>query len=355
MITVTKSNNTYFGGNGNTLLLSFPYDKDTVEAIRELPNRKYLPSCKGWIIPAFDIPELFKLMDEDELDIQPEILNTMAEKTVTQSVAERLEGITPKVDFPFKTTCYPHQIEAFNTGITQNTLLLADDQGLGKTKESLDIMSYRYERGQIKKCLIVCGVNGTKYNWEKEIALHTDHSCAMIDGSSTAIRLKQIDKWLADSTLFGVINIEALRKKEIMEALNGHIDAAVVDEIHKAKNGRCQQGEAVRNLSAKYKIGMTGTPITSKAEDLWNILSWLGIERRNYYQFRDAYCEMGGYKQREIVGYKNLDSLNRELDSIMLRRKKEDVIDLPEKIYQTEYVEPPKHRKQNIGKLRKEF
>lgn len=223
-------------------------------------------------------------------------------------------------------------------GIRQSTLLLADDQGLGKTKEALDITAYRHSVGMVQKCLVVCGVNSTKYNWEREIAMHTDLSSQLIDGSNPARKIKQIDEWLSGDAVFGIINIEALRKKEITDALNDdRIQTIIVDEIHKAKNGNCQQGKALRGLNAKYKIGLTGTPITNKAEDLWNILAWLEIESRSYWKFRREFCIEDRWGN--VIRYRNLASLNLELNTVMLRRKKEDVIDLPEKIYLPEYVE----------------
>ena len=48
---------------------------------------------------------------------------------------------------------------------------------------------------------------------------------------------------------------------------------------------------------------------------------------------------MGGFGGYEIVGYKNMAQLTNQLNDIMLRRKKEDVYDLPEKIYVDEYVD----------------
>ena len=48
---------------------------------------------------------------------------------------------------------------------------------------------------------------------------------------------------------------------------------------------------------------------------------------------------MGGYGGYEVVGYRNLGELQENLDSLMLRRLKKDVLDLPDKIYTTEYVE----------------
>lgn len=48
---------------------------------------------------------------------------------------------------------------------------------------------------------------------------------------------------------------------------------------------------------------------------------------------------MGGYGGYKVVGHKNLDELNEELNKVMLRRKKEEVLDLPPKLYKTEFID----------------
>lgn len=165
----------------------------------------------------------------------------------------------------------------------------------------------------------------------------------MVDGKTMDVRVQQLNDWYRGSSYFGVINIESLRNEKIQDALylgikDGYIGAIIVDEIHKAKNGGSQQGKALRFLKAPVKIGLSGTPM-NKAEDLWNILTWLGVERRSFYSFKNAYCTMGGFGGYKVIGYKNLNDLNAELNTVMLRRKKEEVLDLPPKLYSTEYVE----------------
>ena len=165
----------------------------------------------------------------------------------------------------------------------------------------------------------------------------------MIDGKTMAIRVQQLNDWYKGAEYFGIINIESLRNEKIQDALylgikDGFIGAVIVDEIHKAKNGSSQQGKALRTLRTPVRIGLSGTPM-NKAEDLWNILTWLGVEKRSFYSFRNAYCIMGGYGGHKVVGHKNLESLNAELNKVMLRRKKDEVLDLPPKVYSTEYVE----------------
>ncbi len=210
------------------------------------------------------------------------------------------------------------------------------------TKESIDITVAR--KKEIYKCLIVCGVNSVKYNWEAEIKTHSEEGCTIFDDRTMEKRVQHLNSWYKSDEFFGIINIESIRNEKVQDAIHigirdKYIGAIIVDEIHKAKNGRSRQGKALRMLKAPIKIGLTGTPIMSKAEDLWNILTWLGVEHRNVWQFRNSYCVMGGYGGYTVVDYKNLESLNGLLNTVMLRRTKADVLDLPPKVHQTEYVE----------------
>lgn len=345
MITLEKQEKgTYFE---DAFKVSFRYNPETVEKIKRLAYRRYLPEERAWEIPASELVHLVDIMGVENINIDSRYLEGIIKKEdgvaaeTSESVKERLKGIKPIIAYPFKTKPFPHQIEAFNVGNKCTDLLLADDQGLGKTKESIDIAVSRKE--EIGKCLIVCGVNSVKYNWSEEIKIHSDESSIVIDGKTVDKRLSQIREWIYGNDYFGIINIESLRNEKIMDLIydsckNEIIGAVIVDEIHKAKNGMCSQGRSVRNLNCKVRIGLSGTPM-NKAEDLWNILTWLRVEKRSFYSFRNRYCIMGGYGGYKVVGHKNLDELNEELNKVMLRRKKEEVLDLPPKLYKTEFIE----------------
>ena len=355
MIRVEKiGKGTYFD---DAYKISFKYDLSTVQKIKELAERRYIPDLKAWEIPAHELTALVEKFGLSNIMAEESLLDAFKAKEVEDkrdATANRLEGIKPIREFKFKTTPLPHQIEAFNYGMERERLLIGDDMGLGKTKESIDIMVAR--KREAVKCLIVCGVNSTKYNWAEEISKHSGEKSVMIDGKTMSLRVQQIQGWYKGSEYFGIINIESLRNKQIQDAIyngvkNGFIGAVVVDEIHKAKNGNSQQGKALRTLKTPLRMGLSGTPM-NKVEDLWNILTWLGVEKRTFYQFRNTYCIMGGFGGYQVVGYKNLESLNAELNKVMLRRKKEEVLDLPPKVYKTEYVELSRNQQRIYSDIR---
>ena len=313
MITVEKiGQGTYFE---DAFKLSFKYDPVTVGKVKELAQRRYLPEEKAWEIPAYELPNLVNKVGINNIKSDDAVLGALKTKEIEdrrEATQERLRNIKPSIPFDFTTAPLPHQIEAFNYGLERNALLIGDEQGLGKTKESIDIVVAR--KRELCKCLIVCGVNSVKYNWEAEIRTHSKEKSVMIDDRTMDQRVQSLNSWLKGAEYFAIINIESLRNEDMQDA-----------------------------IYAGVKEGFIGPII---AEDLWNILTWLGVEKRSFYSFRNTYCIMGGYGGYKVVGHKNLESLNAELNKVMIRRKKEEVLDLPPKVYHTEFVELT--RKQQI-------
>lgn len=112
------------------------------------------------------------------------------------------------------------------------------------------------------------------------------------------------------------------------------------------KNPTSIQGKALLKLNTETMVAMTGTPIMNNPLEAYMPMKWLGYEKHSYYPFKQHYCIFGGYGGYQIMGYKHLDQLKAQFEDVMLRRLKKDVLDLPEKIYTTEYVEmTPKQEK----------
>lgn len=338
MLTVRKREGKKF--SGESLFVAFPYNPLYVGKVKAMPNRWYHPENKEWEVPKEDMELLLNRFNNEEIKLEG-----IENVSVEEDIEERLRNIIPVMDYEFKLNPYPHQIEGFNEGLEKNNLLIGDEQGLGKTKQAIDVAVARKIKGQVKKCLIVCGINGNKYNWKKEVWKNSNEKAVVMDNKSIDKRAVELREWLLDNEVFfGIINIESIRKEKIIGMLqkaidNNYLELVVVDEIHKAKNGLSKQGKALQKIQPPFKMGLTGTPLHDKAEDLWNILYWFGIEKRSFYRFRNRYCIMGGFKNKKVVSYKNLDELYHILNKVMLRRKKDEVLDLPEKIYIKEYVE----------------
>lgn len=141
-----------------------------------------------------------------------------------------------------------------------------------------------------------------------------------------------------------------LKSKKYVDNIDFAYDIEVKDNhnyttnnvvVHNCKNPTSMQGRAILTLTnkAKYMCAMSGTPLMNNPLDLYFPLSWLGYESHSFYQFKQHYCNFGGWGGSQVVGYKNLDEIRAKMDIVMLRRLKMEVLDLPEKIRQVEYVD----------------
>lgn len=340
MVTVKIDKATWVAGEWSAYL-SFSYDQNMIDFIRELPSRRWDKEQKKWEIPLEQLKLFINRFSDQEYDISGVYVNMGKQPEIESS------------EFNFKTVPFHHQIKGFEYGMSHNKWLLGDEQGLGKTKQVIDIAVAKKLQYGYKHCLIVCGVNGLKWNWVNEVITHSNEKAYILGqrlhGNKVVIegnaeKLADLNDFDNIKEYFVITNIETLRSEEIVEKLaqlcrSQAIEMIAFDEFHKTKNPSSQQAKGILKLQASNMIAMTGTPLMNSPLDLYVVLRWLGYEKHAFYAFKNHYCVMGGYGGYEVISYKNLDHLADSLKGIMLRRLKKDVLDLPEKIYISEYVE----------------
>ena len=344
-IKVRKSKRVYTD-NPYSIFVTFPYNQKIVDTIRTIEGRKWNSEKKEWELPITGLETLIVNLPEFDFEINGYV----------DFSAEENEAVEIPADFSFKTNPFKHQVEGFEYGLNHNNWLLGDEQGLGKTKQVIDIAVAKKLALGYKHCLIVCGVNGLKWNWVEEIKTHSNEQAYILGqrqragktviGSSADKLNDIINLFKADDNApyFLITNVESLRNEQIVTNLKllcqkGIINIVAADEVHKMKNPASQQGKGFLQIQPECKIAMTGTPLMNNPFDLYIILKWLGYEKHTFNAFKHHYATYGGYGGYEVVGYKYLDELQRKLDAIMLRRLKNDVLDLPEKTHIAEYVE----------------
>lgn len=325
-----------------SMYVTFGYNQKLVDTIRSYPSRYWDKDNKCWEVPINKLGDIVTRFPEFNFDI-----------TGTYVPLAKPKVEVPK-DFSFKTKPFDHQIDGFNFGLQNNRWLLGDEQGLGKTKQVIDIAVAKKLEYGYKHCLIICGVNGLKWNWVNEIHTHSNEDAYILGQrtlkngrkvvGSTADKLNDLTHVSSLESYFIITNVETLRDEEIAAKIaymcaTKEIGMVAIDEIHKCKNPSSQQGKGILKIQPECRIAMTGTPLMNTPLDLFIILKWLGFEKHAFYAFKKHYCEFGGYGGYEVVGYKNLDELQERLNDIMLRRLKDEVLDLPEKTYINEYVE----------------
>ena len=338
--------------------VSFEYDSNLVSIIKSMGTRVYIPEKKTWEIPESAVPMLMSRLREYDVLLRGEMRHETPE-----SHAQLPSG------FVFTTKPYKHQMEGVIYGLEHESFLLGDDQGLGKTKEIIDIAMCRKQTDGLKHCLIICGINGNKYNWADEVKIHSREDSwilgtrftkrppiKIIEGS-TKDKMEDLNN--IPHQFFWITNIETLRggsfkekqgkrtviRFPIAEKIQELCDRGIIgmiafDEAHKAKNPDSKQGKALLSIDCKGpKIPMSGTFVLNNPLDLYLPLRWAGFETHSFYAYKQHYCKMGGFGGKEIVGYKNLDELRSMVSKVMLRRVKGDVLDLPPKVHTIEWVD----------------
>lgn len=344
-VNVAKSNKC----NGEwSLYVTFPYVQKIVDTVRDFPTRYWNPEKKEWELPFSKLQDLTEQLRDFDFDISGTYVELAKPK------------IKKPAGFTFKTKPFKHQRKGFQFGLQHDKWLLGDEQGLGKTKQVIDIAVAKKIQNGYKHCLIICGVNGLKWNWINEISTHSEETgyilgqrfkAGKLSIGSNADKLTDLQHVDDISSYFLITNVESVRDEAITQEIvklckSKAIGIVAIDEIHKCKNPQSQQGKGILKIQPDCRIAMTGTPLMNNPLDLFIILKWLGYEKHPFYAYKKHYCEYGGYGGYEIIGYKNLDELQEQLNDIMLRRLKKDVLDLPNKLYIDEYVDmTPKQAK----------
>jgi SNF2 family DNA or RNA helicase len=210
--------------------------------------------------------------------------------------------------------------------------LLADDMGLGKTMQT--VMTWQ-ALGH-PSLLIVCPAS-VRRGWVRELKKW---------GDADAILVEKGSDWAKYDGKSPVVTSYQLAQQCPEEAF---FDFLVIDEIQNARGRGAKQSRYLLDLSkqATYRLGLTGTPMWSRPNDLWMVLHILFPRYRfgTADEFDIAYCNAFWNKWGGKVnkGISNEDELSLRLKYVMLRRTKQDVkTDLPPVTRMVRYVEPSK-------------
>lgn len=187
---------------------------------------------------------------------------------------------------------------------------LADDMGLGKTLQT--IMLLQTLKDKVKKILIICPVS-ILYNWRNELEKFSDLTYSIYYGDER--------EYKTDAQV--ILTSYGLMKKESFSTLGEEeYDILIFDEVQHLKNIRSLGANAARQLKAKFRICLTGTPVENDLSEFYNIMDL---------------CVPGVWGDLGLVrsSSKNKSRLlaRRTVKPFILRRTKDQVLkELPEKI-----------------------
>lgn len=335
----------------SSICVTFDFNQYIVDALKGIPTFYYHKKDQVW---EFPVCYLGRLLDSLTFldEIQLRLLDTPKSDQFRSTKKYNMEPLTEIEKVSFKMKPFEHQLEAINFGLDKEKWLLLDSMGLGKTNSIIWLAETLKRRGLIDHCFIICGVNSLKQNWKKEIAKFSTESAVILGEHVTrtgTVRYKSMEK-RAEQLLnpieefFVITNLESLRDDRIIEAFQNsknRFGLIAFDEAHKAATKTSQQGTNLLKLEAPFKVAATGTLITNNPLSAYVPLSWTENDQSILTTYKSQYCNFGGMKNKQVVGFKNLEVLQEEIQSCSLRRTLDQVrSDMPPKTITLELLEP---------------
>ena len=229
-----------------------------------------------------------------------------------------------------------HQKEAIQKLVENKKFILADDMGLGKTTSTIIAA---LESGS-KKVLIICPAT-LKINWKREIENYSNKTVFIAESKNFSTE--------ADFVIINydiIKNFHDTKKKDESQILASNFDLVIVDEAHYIKNATAQRTKLINDIVKKTERLwlLTGTPMTSRPIDYFNLLSLVDSPvAKNWMAYAIRYCsgyqfKVGNRKVWNVMGSSNLEELRDRTLGLTLRRLKENVLDLPDKIITPVYL-----------------
>lgn len=277
-------------------------------------------------------------------------------------------------EYNFKTQPYEHQEQALEKAKEQDYFAFFMEMGTGKSKVCIDDICISFLENKIN-CAVILAPKGVYRNWSQlEIPKHVgekiDHEIIIWSSANTAKNKKQLRKIFVkdDKLKFFVINVEAFRTKKAVEFTKKVLEfnrcTMAVDESTVIKNPQALQTKNILGLRklAKRRRILTGMPVTKSPLDLFSQCMFLHpnvLEFDSYYAFRSRYAILqqrstASHSFQQIVGYKNLEELNKKIDQYSSRVLKKDCLDLPDKLYVKRLVEMTPQQSKAYDEIKRE-
>ena len=261
-------------------------------------------------------------------------------KELVDEIIDKLKNVNEKdYDIPknLNAVLREYQVEGFKWFKNLSYLgfggVLADEMGLGKTIQTIAFLLS--EEG--KKSLIITPTS-LIYNWKNEFERFAPSLKIALVHENKSERFKiisEMNDYDVLLTTYGTLRND----KENYENIT--FDYCIIDEGQHIKNSVAQSTKAVKDINARVKFALTGTPIENNLLELWSIFDFV----------MPGYLYNGTiFKKKFIDSENSIKELQKYIKPFMLRRLKKDVIkELPEKIEKRYYVDLTNEQKKIYG------
>lgn len=367
--------------------LKFNYNEDLIFEVKKLStrDRRYDAERKYWLVRTQCIPGLYQRLDQDLYDLsdlgkavrlcanaagnrlqnqnsavmQPSLIPAAGvqpqpyinkiegyvdykKRRVLESNAFELTTVDPNryesitLNYPEKCTVTPYEHQEYGARILvgEKKFILADTMGLGKTLTSI-IAAYNVPGRK----LIICPAS-LRLNWRNELVrfgIPREDILVISDGKTLRERLSDDIQW----TIINYDNLRTIPQVMPLRSWSRRFGVAIFDEAHYCKSvtasgkPKADRGKNAMEIAQniRYLYLLSGTPLSNHTCDIYLLLKMIGAKvADNWYDFANVYCDAHMDYHWKYDGASNMDVLHKRLTHYMLRRKTEDVLQLPEKI-----------------------
>lgn len=247
---------------------------------------------------------------------------------------------------------FSHQKEGVEFLVKRPGAMLLFEMGLGKTRTALQAALKLYAANKIDRILVIAPA-AVRLSWKQEIAKFEDGTFVTLAYDSSTAKVRATTR--GEGLPILIVSYGLLPQKR-------HVDAfakwafegsavLIADESSFLKNrtAKCTKGSAEIAEACCYRWLLTGTPIANSPLDLYGqaivMANGDGPLKKfsSFYSFRARYAvlkmmNMGSIKFQQVVSYQNLDELTKKFAPYVMRRTKEECLDLPAKTYEVREV-----------------
>lgn len=353
-IYVTKTPNLY--------RIQFEYHPKLVEVIKTIPSKpRYDGTDRAWLVSINDSRYPFGkdaawyVERFAQWAVHMQFCSVVKQREVTEDINYDLPNMKPFVGEHYMLLQpYQYQLEGVQYAVEKKRCILGDQPGLGKTLQAICTVVKAHREaviyGESFPTLVVCPA-ALKVNWQREFKKFAGLNAIILDDSNRQTWHSFYDCKKADGSplceVF-ITNYESLKKFFVKRVSEGGkltmkgilfdervnlFKSVIIDESHKCKSGKTQQGKFVEGIckGKRFVLALTGTPVVNNNTDLIQQLKILGRleDFGGYSRFVERYCD--GPKQAS-----NVKELNWRLwNCCFFRREKSKVLtQLPDKTRQ---------------------
>lgn len=352
---------------GENFLLYVPFHMNGLA--QKAPSRRFMKSKKAWFLRGS------RMNAEYVRGLGGSVVVDDKAKALLDRIQKKCEiKITPfPISYNFRPDMPPmdKQMEALNMAWGKKVFSFSMEMGTGKSKVYTDLGTAMYQHGLIDAMIIMTKVSLCD-NIQNEVRKHTplaDYDVFKPD-LSTPTKRKYSDTLVKKTgrMAFVAVGIESLSQSIgsgnlfdwVAKFMMENKCAVVVDESHLIKNPDSNRTQNVISLGqlAEYRYIGTGTMVLNSILDLYSQYEFLDpdiIGIGDYYSFKNRYTIKGGYENKQIIGFDNVEELTSAIAPWTIQISKEEMMDLPPKIYMNPIeLEMTKEQRRVYDNLKKE-